>query len=162
MPPPLSLVAAVAANRVIGRDGHLPWSIPEDMRFFHTLTAGHTAVLGRISFATWPRAAEDGRRPIVITDDTALAIGNVRIAPDVPAALAAARTLPGEIFVCGGQRIFEETLPLATRLHLTLIHAEVPGDRFFPEWRDDPRWRETARHDSADAHWRYSFVTLER
>jgi dihydrofolate reductase len=63
--------------------------------------------------------------------------------------------------VCGGQRIFEETLPLACRLHLTLVHAAVPGDRYFPEWRDGS-WRETFRHDSADANFRYSFVTLER
>lgn len=162
MPQPLSLVAAVAENRVIGREGHLPWSIPEDMRFFHQLTAGHTIVLGRICFETFPRATADARRPIVITRDASLAHGPVRVAPDVPAALALARTLPGEIMVCGGQRIFEETLPLASRLHLTLVHATVPGDRFFPEWRHDPSWREVSRRDSADANFRYSFVTLER
>jgi len=161
MPKPISLVAAVAENRVMGRAGHLPWRIPEDMRFFHTLTAGKIAVLGRICYETWPRAADDARRPIVITRDTSIANERVRVAPNVPAALALAETLPGELLVCGGQRIFEETLPLATRLHLTLVHAEVAGDRFFPEWRDGT-WREVARHDSADAHWRYSFVTLER
>ena len=80
-----------------------------------------------------------------------------------PEALAVAETLPGEIYICGGQRIFEETLALdrPLRLHLTLIHAEVPGDTFFPEWRH-LAWREIARRESADANFRYTFFTLEK
>ena len=76
---------------------------------------------------------------------------------------ARAEALPGEIYLCGGQRIFEETFALTRplRLHLTLIHAEIAGDRFFPEWRQ-PAWRETARRESADANFRYTFLTLER
>ena len=84
-------------------------------------------------------------------------------APSLPAALAAAEALPGDIYVCGGQRIYEEAiaLPRPRRLYVTLVHAEVAGDRFFPEWRDGS-WRETARRDGADATWRYSFLTLEK
>ena len=78
-------------------------------------------------------------------------------------ALTVAETLPGEIYICGGQRIYEETLALGRpmRLHLTLIHAEVPGDTFFPEWRHIP-WRELARRESGDGIFRYTFLTLER
>ncbi len=161
MPKPIQLVVACSENRVIGRAGRLPWHIPEDLAFFHAVTAGQTVVLGRICYETWPRVLLDGRTPVVITRQAALARPGVHIAGNVAAALALAQTLPGEILVCGGQRIYEETLPLAHRLHLTLVHAEVPGDTYFPEWRH-LSWRETARREGADAHYRYTFLTLDR
>ena len=164
MPKPLNLIVACAENRVMGRDGKLPWRIPEDHQFFERKTAGKICVLGRVCFQSWTRAALDGRRPVVVTRNTALAGDSVRVAASFPAALAIAETLPGEICVCGGQRIFAEALALAgtrvLRLHLTLIHAEVAGDTFFPEWRH-LTWRELARRESADANFRYTFFTLE-
>lgn len=158
---PLHLIAACARNRVIGRAGRLPWSIPEDHAHFLEQTAGQICVLGRVSFATWPEACADGRRPIVLTRRP-LERPGVRRADSFAAALALADRLPGEIFICGGQRIYEEALALAgTRplyLHLTLIEADVPGDTFFPEWRH-LAWREVSRRPSADAHHRYTFHT---
>ena len=161
MAKPLTLIVACAANRVIGRAGQLPFDIPEDKKWFHDQTAGQTVVLGRICYETWPQVLADGRQPVVITSNRALASDRVRVAADVPAALALAQTLPGEIMVCGGQRIYEETLPLADRLLLTLVHADVPGDTFFPEWRHLP-WRETWRRESHDTNYRYTFSILER
>jgi dihydrofolate reductase len=161
MPKPINLVVACSENRVIGRDGKLPWRIPEDLQFFHDITRGQTVVLGRICYETWPRVAQDGRQPVVITRNPALARPGVQVAATVPAALALAQTLPGEIMICGGQRIYEETLPLADRLYLTLVHAEVPGDTYFPEWRH-LAWRETEHRESRDEHYRYTFLTLER
>jgi dihydrofolate reductase len=164
---PLHLIVACAENRVIGRDGCLPWQIPEDAKFFHAQTHGQIVVLGRICFETWPRAALGGRRSIVITRNLALEREGVRVAPSLDAALAIADTLPGEIYICGGQRIFEETLLLAAestraiRLHLTLVHADIPGDTFFPEWRH-LAWRELSRRESADENYRYTFFELER
>jgi dihydrofolate reductase len=158
---PLNLIVACSENRVIGRNGRLPWNIPEDLAHFHALTRGQTVVLGRVCYETWLRAADDGRQPIVITRDQSLARPNVRIANNVSDALVLAQTLPGEIMICGGQRIFEETLDRAGRIYLTLVHAEVPGDTFFPEWRR-LNWRETDRRESADANYRYTFSTLER
>jgi dihydrofolate reductase len=181
MPKLLNIVVACAENRVIGRDGRLPWRIPEDFRHFRELTAGNVCVLGRICFDTWPTAVRDQRQPIVITSHP-LALpppdpgversrGEARrqghsipiAARSLGEALAVAETIPGEIFVCGGQRIFEEALALnrPMRLHLTLVHAEVPGDRYFPEWRQ-LTWRELARRESRDAHFFYTFFTLER
>lgn len=161
---PLRLIVACAENRVIGRGGRLPWHIPEDQVHFHLLTAGHVCVLGRICYETWPRARADGRRPVVITRDRALAQPGVAVAGSLADALALADTLPGELFICGGERIYAEALALAgtrpLRLELTLVHAEVPGDTFFPEWRH-LAWRETARRESADANFRYTFSTLE-
>ena len=161
MPKPIQLIVACAENRVIGRAGRLPFDIPEDKAWFHAKTAGQTVVLGHISFETWPRVLADGRQPGVITRDRSLASDRARIAGDVAEALAIAQTLPGEIMVCGGQRIYEETLPLADRLLLTLVHAEVPGDTWFPEWRH-LAWCETWRKESADANYRYTVSVLER
>ena len=163
MPKLLNLIVACAENRVIGRDHRLPWRIPEDLQFFHDQTAGQTVVLGRVCFETWPRAACDGRQPVVVTRNAALARDGVRVATSLLGALAIADTLPGEIYICGGQRIYEEALSLTRpmRLLLTLIHAEVPGDTFMPEWRH-LAWREVARRESSDANFRYTFFTLER
>ena len=161
MPKPLQLIVACAENRVMGRAGRLPFHIPEDKAWFHAKTAGQTVVLGRICFESWPKVLADGRQPVVITRNQSLASEHVRIAGTVAEALAIAQTLPGEIMICGGQRIYEETLPLAGRLLLTLVHAEVPGDTWFPEWRHLP-WRETWRQEGQDANYRYTFSVLER
>jgi dihydrofolate reductase len=170
MPKPLTLIVACAENRVIGRDGRLPFDIPEDKQWFHDRTAGHTVVLGRICYETWPKVQADGRQPVVITSqpDQMRAVAQrksppatIHTAADVTAALAIARTLPGEIMICGGQRIYEETLPIADRILLTLVHAEVPGDTWFPEWRH-LLWRETWRREGRDANFRYTFSQLDR
>jgi dihydrofolate reductase len=163
MPKMLNLMVACAENRVMGRKNRLPWRIPEDLKFFHDETAGKTIVLGRICYQTWPRARQDGRRLVVVTSDPSLGRDGVRVAPSVAGALDIAETLPGEIYVNGGERIFEEVLALERpmRLHLTLVHADVEGDRYFPEWRH-LEWRELSRRDSADENFRYTFYNLER
>jgi dihydrofolate reductase len=172
MPKPLTLIAACAENRVMGRENKLPWHIPEDVAWFHERTVGRVCVLGRNCFENWPRALREGRRAVVVSSQPervradalarfgADAAESVRIARDVPTALELAQTIPGEILICGGQRIFEETLPLANRLLLTLVHAAVPGDVYFPEWRHLP-WRETWRRESRDASFRYTIAQLE-
>lgn len=179
MPKPLTLIVACAENRVIGRNGRLPFDIPEDKQWFLDQTAGRTVVLGRICYETWPQVHADGRRPVVITSqpermreiakqkmELALRASSnppseINTAVDVPTALGIAQRLPGEIMICGGQRIYEETLPIADRILLTLVHAEMPGDTWFPEWRQLP-WRETWRKESRDANYRYTFSVLER
>ena len=160
---PFNLIVSCAENRVIGRDGRLPWSLPEDQRHFHEKTRGQIVVLGRICFETWPDAVRDGRRPIVVTSNAGLAAGPVRVRPSLPAALETASELPGEIFICGGERIYAEaiSLPQAVRLYLTLIHADVPGDRLFPDW--PPLFpREIERREGSGSGWRYTFLTLGR
>jgi len=161
MPKPVNLIVATAQNRVIGRNGELPFDIPEDKAWFHEKTTGCVVVLGRICFESWPASLGGGRRPVVITRDKSLASARVPVAASVTDALAIAQTLPGEIMICGGQRIYEETLPLADRLYLTLVHAGVEGDTYFPEWRH-LAWRETWQRESADANYRYTFSILER
>ena len=160
MAKPIQLIVACAENRVIGRANALPFDIPEDKDWFHDRTANQVVVLGRVCFETWPRVLLDGRKPVVITRDRSLASARVRVAASVADALAIAQDLPGDIMVCGGQRVYEDALPLADRLLLTLVHAPVEGDIYFPDWRHLP-WRETWRRDSSDANYRYTFSILE-
>lgn len=166
MPALLHLIVACSENRVIGRNGRLPWRIPEDWAHFLRETAGQVCILGRICYETWSTARSDGRRPIVITRDQSLAQPGVQVVSSLSEAVALADTLTTDIYICGGQRIYEETFALAAaqhrplRLDLTLIHAQVEGDTYFPEWRHLP-WRELARRESSDAHYRYTFLTLE-
>ena len=158
---PFNIIVSCSENRAIGRGGRLPWRIPEDLEFFLGRTAGQVVVLGRVCFESWPGATREGRRAVVVTSGTVAA--PARAERSLRAALEAASPLPGEIFVCGGQRIFEEAvaMPEAFRLYLTLVHAEVDGDRFFPEWKDAfPR--ETGRREGSGGAWRYTFLTLER
>lgn len=178
MPRPIELIVACSENRIIGRAGRLPFDIPEDKRWFHDQTANQTVVLGRICYETWPRVHANGRRPVVISSqpDLIRELGRQKLEPDLRAglspvaplvastvheALTIAQTLPGRIMICGGQRIYEETLPLADRLLLTLVHAQVEGDTWFPEWRQ-LNWHETWRRTGADANQRYTFSILER
>ncbi|HEY1110232.1 MAG TPA: dihydrofolate reductase [Opitutaceae bacterium] len=166
MPALLHLIVACSENRVIGRDGKLPWRIPEDWEHFQRETAGQVCILGRICYVTWKAARADGRRPIVITRDRSLAQPGVEVVASLPEAIALADTLANDVYICGGQRIYEETFALAAaqrrplRLDLTLVHAQVDGDTYFPEWRHLP-WRELARRESRDASFRYTFLTLE-
>ncbi len=161
MPKPINLIVACTENRVIGRNGRLPFNIPEDKAWFHAKTAGQTVVLGGISFASWSKVLSGGRQPVVVSHDKSLASDRVKVAATVSEALAIAQMLSGEILICGGQRIYEETLPLASRIYLTLVHAEMPGDRWFPEWRH-PEWRETWHREGANADFRYTFSILDR
>lgn len=158
---PLNLIVACSENRVIGRAGRLPFHIPEDQKWFHARTARTTVVLGRICYETWPQVRSDGRTPVVISSRSSLAQPSVHLANGVAPALQIAQTLPGEIMICGGQRIYEETLPWADRLILTLVHAEVPGDTCFPEWRH-LKWRTSWQRESRDANFRYTFSILDR
>lgn len=173
----LNIIATCAENGVIGRAGARPWEIAEDNKFLHDRTAGQTCVVGRRTFEKWPRATYDGRQSLVVTTQMFVATrhpwetesflnGPVRppmLLPSLTDALVVAEMLPAELYVCGGERIYREALaqPPPLRLHLTLVHAEVPGDAHFPDWRA-MTWHETARRESSDENHRYSFLTLER
>jgi dihydrofolate reductase len=154
------LIAALAANGVIGRDGALPWRLPEDLKRFRRLTLGHTLLMGRKTFDSLGKPL-DGRDNWVLSRDAAFAPAGVRVFASLQAALEAA---PPQLFAIGGADLYAQLLPQAQRLELTEVHAEVSGDAFFPAI-DRSQWREVAREDHSvdDRHaWPYSFVTLER
>jgi dihydrofolate reductase len=134
---PFSLIAAIAAHRVIGDRGRLPWRLPDDMARFRRLTMGHAVLMGRATFDSIGKPLA-GRRTIVLTRAEGLTLPGCEVVHTVQADAAAAGD--GETFVIGGAAVYEQFLPLASRMYLTLIDAEVPGDALFPvvaweEWR---------------------------
>ena len=161
MPKSVYLIVACSENRVIGRRGSLPWSIPEDTKFFQEKTRGHTVVMGSRSFGEWPGCVK-GRDVVVVTHEPEKIPPGVHVAFTLPEAVALAQNLRGDIYLCGGQRIYEEGLALGDRLYLTLVHTVIDdGDTFFPDWQNDfPR--EIARRESRDANTRYTFLTFGR
>lgn len=133
----VSLVAAFAENRVIGVDGGLPWSLPDDMQRFMSLTRGHCVVMGRKTFDSMNRRPLRNRTNIVLSRGASIASDaeGVHTVSDLTEALAIAeRQGEDEAFVIGGEAIYALALPLADRLYLTRIHAELPGEVHFPEF----------------------------
>ena len=157
----VSLIAAVAANGVIGRDGDLPWRIPADLRHFKAVTLGNPVIMGRKTWQSLGRALP-GRRNIVISRDSSFGADGAELVGSLDTALAAVAEVE-EAMVIGGGEIYAEALSRAERLYLTYVHAEAEGDVFFPQI-DETLWRETAREDfSAESETpAYSFVTLVR
>ena len=146
--PQVVLVAAVGENGVIGREGALPWRLKSDMQHFRRLTLNRPVVMGRKTYESIGKPLKE-RTNIVITRDPAFAADSVVIADSLPAAMDIAhadarRRGAEEIAIIGGSGIFAESLALADRLEITLVHAWPPGDTFFPPI-DPAIWRETAR-----------------
>ncbi|WP_119278071.1 dihydrofolate reductase [Calidithermus roseus] len=165
----LSLVVAMAENRVIGRDNTLPWRLPNDLKRFRRLTMGHPVIMGRKTYESIGKPLP-GRTNIVVTRTPGYSAPGCMVVGSLEAALRVAEAAPHdparprETFVIGGAELYAQALPLADRIHLTLVHAEVAGDTFFPAF-DQSVWREVSRerHEPDDQHaYAYSFVTLER
>jgi dihydrofolate reductase len=129
----ISIIVAAAENGTIGDAGGIPWRLPDDQKHFKALTLGHCIVMGRLTHESIGRLLP-GRTTIVVSRDPSLRITGAHVAPSVAAAIERARASgESELFVVGGERIYAEALPLADRIHLTRVHAEVPGDTRFPD-----------------------------
>ncbi len=167
--PRLVLVAAIAENGVIGRDGGMPWHLPGDLRHFKHTTLGKPVIMGRRTFDSIGRKPLPGRPNIVLTRDKNFRAEGVTVAATLDEALEVARaeatkSQAEEIAIIGGSTLYEEALPRADRLYLTEVHASPKGDARFPAFnRAD--WHEVARdgpHREAGEDFGYSFVTLDR
>jgi dihydrofolate reductase len=159
----VALVAAVARSGVIGRDGTIPWRIPEDVAFFKELTTGHPVVMGRRTWESIPDRFRPlpERRNVVVTRNPEWSAEGAERAGSVEEAL---RLVDGaeQVYVVGGAEIYATALPYADELVLTEIDGEFEGDRFFPDWeRDDFEevWRDP--RVAADGT-RFAFVTYRR
>lgn len=158
----ISLIAAMADNRVIGIENRLPWNLPADMKWFRQRTLGKPVLMGRKTFESIGRPLPN-RTNIIVTRDAGWMAEGCVVAPDIDAALLAAGDVP-EVMIIGGASFYAQMLPRAQRLYLTLVHAEIEGDAWFPEI-DFSAWREIERHDHApdDANrYPYSFVIYQR
>src|SRR5580704_12727804 len=142
---PITLVAALAENGVIGRDNGLPWRLKSDMVHFRAITMGKPVVMGRKTFLSIGRPLP-GRTTIVVSRDGGFAAPGIVVAPSMEAALTAAR---GDALRRGAD-LYAQTMPLAERLHITYVHRAVDGDAYFPAI-DRGVWHETARDEHAAA-----------
>ena len=161
----IALIAAVAENRVIGRDKEMPWQFTEDLEYFKRTTMGHPVIVGRRTYETVVDALGEpfpGRTSVVLTTQSlelppgAVVANSVSEATDLADADAQARGVD-TAYVAGGGRVYDQFLPHATRLVLTEIHETYEGDTRFPAF-DEDEWTEVER-DERDA---FDFVTYER
>ena len=142
--PRITIVVARAINGVIGRDNRMPWHIPGDLKRFKALTMGGVMVMGRKTFESLPGLLP-GRRHVVMTRDPAWRAEGAEVAHDVDSALALAAGEP--VSVIGGAAVFALFEPLADRIELTEVLAEIEGDVTMPDLRSSERWVETACED---------------
>ncbi|UCH53913.1 MAG: dihydrofolate reductase [Pseudomonadota bacterium] len=152
----------MAQNRVIGIKNGLPWHLPNDLKHFRRITTGHPIIMGRKNFESIGKPLPQ-RTNIVVTRDRNYSAPGCIVVHSLAEALAAAEPA-SEAFIIGGAQIYEQALPTAKRMHLTLVHADVSGDTRFPDfvWSD---WRIVDRedHNIDDRHGQaYSFLTMER
>ena len=124
----ISIIVAYANGRVIGKDGKIPWHLPDDIQHFKRITSGHIVVMGRKTFESIGRPLPQ-RRNIVLTSSTTLAPPGVEVVHHKDDVLAL-----DDVFIIGGESIYRQFLEVAQRLYITEISLEIDGDAFFPEW----------------------------
>jgi len=156
--PEIVIIAAVACNRVIGKDNRLLWNIPEDMAHFKALTSGHTVIMGRKTWESLPQRFRPlpGRRNIVISRQPDYAAPGAELADSLENALKLASTAAA-VFVIGGEQIYTQAMAVADRLEITAIDLEPEGDAWFPEIAAVD-WEKTAKTEGAG----FSFVSYRR
>jgi dihydrofolate reductase len=157
----LSLIVAMARNRVIGHKGNLPWRLSADLKRFKALTMGHHIIMGRNTWESIGRPLA-GRISVVVTRNQAYVAAGATVVGSLAAALRLAADDP-EAFVIGGGELYREALPVADRIYLTELPADYPGDVFFPPLSRD-EWRSGRREDHAPEGDQpaWSFVICER
>ncbi len=166
--PLVSLIVAMASNRVIGRNNQLPWHLPNDLKYFKAVTMGKPIVMGRKTFESIGKPLP-GRVNIVVTTNPAFAAEGVRVVHSPDEALKLGKDIASldgasEVMVIGGSQLYQEMLSRAQRLYLTEVKAEVDGDTLFPpvDWSG---WREREREEfiaQGPNPYDYSFVVYER
>lgn len=165
----VSAIAAVAENGIIGHQGDLPWSLPDDMAWFQRHTMSHHVITGRKNYESIPPKYRPlkGRVNIVVTRNKSYQANGAVVAHSLEAALEIARAAgEQEVFVIGGGEIYREAFErgVVNRLYLTRVHAHIPGDTPFPEIVP-AQWQELSRqlHKADERHEHaFSFVILER
>lgn len=159
----IKAIVAVDENGAIGRQGDLLCHLPADMRHFKEVTMGHSIVMGRKTFESFPRRPLPGRQNLVITRSAGWQYPGVTVAHSLEQAIAMAET--DTVFIIGGAQIYEQALPVVDVLHITLIHARwASADVYFPAL-DPDQWQEVEREHHTSDHrnaYEYDFITLKR
>jgi dihydrofolate reductase len=160
----ISMIAAVAENRVIGNKNTIPWHLPADFKYFKEKTLGKTVVMGLNTFNSIGGKPLPGRKHIILSNDpNYIPPKDCIVAHSIEEVVVMTKDI-SEVMICGGASIYRQFLPLAQRLYLTYVHASPEGDTYFPEvnleeWKEI--WREDHKADDKNKY-DYSFVILER
>jgi len=159
----VSMIAAMADDRVIGLDNKMPWHLPADLQFFKRVTLGKPVIMGRKTYQSIGRPLP-GRKNIVLTRDTELTIEGVDCVQDLEQAVALVGDVD-EMMIIGGATIYQQFLAQADRLYLTFIDLKTVGDTQFPDYQSNAQWQEVERevHCKDEKNgFDYQFVTLDR
>lgn len=159
----ISMIAAMAEDRVIGLDGAMPWHLPADLAHFKRSTLGCPVIMGRRTYDSIGRLLP-GRSNIVLSRDASLQIEGADVFQSLDDALQSIDASVNEVFIIGGQQLYEQALVIADRLYLTHISLSVEGDTRFPDYTIY-NWKQVSSSShQADAknQWPYSFEILER
>ncbi len=159
--PTISIIAAMSENHVIGINGGLPWRLPDEMKHFVRLTTGHTITMGRRTFEEVGSKPLPNRRNIILSRNPDFTGEQIEVAGNLTDAIASIDP-DDTAFICGGEQVYRDALPIADHLYLTLVHAEVQGDARFPDFdvadwalTDQTRHEPDTRHAHAFTFYRY-------
>jgi dihydrofolate reductase len=159
----ISLIVAMASNRVIGLDNKMPWHLSADLKKFKSITMGSPILMGRKTYESIGKPLP-GRTTLIISRNPDYQQEGCLVFNDLNTALKKACESTEEIFIIGGSDLYKATLPLADSIYLTLINSDFQGDTFFPEI-DLNAWSEVTREDikdDPDVNFSYSFLKLEK
>ena len=157
----ISLIAAMAKNRVIGRQGEIPWKIPGEQKLFKKITLGHAVIMGRKTYESIGRPLP-GRTNIVVTRQKQYQAQGCTVVHDLSSALNHCPEDEDEAFICGGGQLYHEALPMADHIYLTVIPREIAGDTYFPDISSTEfrvRQSESIQVEGAEP---YNFLIYER
>ena len=158
----VSLIVAMAKNRVIGINNELPWHLPADLKHFKALTTGNPILMGRKTFDSIGRPLP-GRRNIVLTRNSDWQAEGVETVSDLADCLDSCRDTVGELFIIGGEQIYGLAFPFADRIYLTEVDLTPEGDAYFPEFAGAD-WQQVSEdpHAAEGGKPAYSFKVFDR
>ncbi len=156
----VSIIVAASANNVIGKDGKLPWNIPEDLKHFKKITSGHPIVMGRTTYESLPIKPLPNRRNIVLTHNPEYKADGAEVFLTMSSAFAAIKDQHEEIFIIGGGNLYRQSMQMADKIYLTRVHRDYEGDTYFPDIPSN--FEEIHREDQQQHDPPFSFITYEK
>lgn len=157
----ISIIVAMAKNRVIGTENRLPWNIPDELKRFKEITLGHPIIMGRKTHQSIGRVLP-GRENLIVTRDQDFKVDGGIVVHSLKEAIEKAQTEPGsdEIFIIGGGEIYKQALPLTDKLYLTIIDKEFEGDTYFPDYSEFKKVLKEEKRETDG--FQYTLLELEK
>lgn len=152
----ITMIVAVAENGAIGKDNNLLWHISGDLKRFKAITTGHSIIMGRKTYLSFPKRPLPDRKNIILTHGDTTFEGAFT-AKDINQAIDLCES--DEVFIIGGESIYRQFLPYTTKIFLTKVHKEYEADTFFPELNMD-EWKVIDTEEHLDSEPPFSYITL--